>query len=484
MACRCNKSTMLTLALVVISSPLVAATHRYEVVVQPDLKHLEINACLSGKPGALIARDPKARTYLRSATTTDGARRLEVDDNEISLPTDTPCVRYRVDIRRAAASNPRYAGIDDTSIAVPTTTWLWLPSGQGATHTVVRFKLAGQHRVSVPWERVAAAGTEESYAIPKSPRSDVGVSAFGNFQRCELKVGGAVLRAALLPGKYSGNQQTLLSWLADAARNVTRAYGRFPTPSPQVIVIPGARHNHDPGEPVPFGHVIRDGGEAVQFYVNQLRTLEAFVEDWTATHEFAHLLIPYVEADEKWISEGLASYYQNVLMARGGRYTAAKAWQKIIEGFRRGEQSVPHLSLENAMPIAGWDGIMKTYWGGAAVFLMADVELRHRTGNKASLDSVLARLQQCCLPSPRSWDGARLFKKLDALAAEPVFTPLYEKYRGQRTFPPYTELMTALGIAPGIKRVRLEEKAPLAGIRRSIMAPAHATLEADVRCES
>ncbi|MGB1885568.1 MAG: hypothetical protein ACPHUF_16825, partial [Gammaproteobacteria bacterium] len=238
----------------------MAATHRYEVVVRPDLKHLEINACLIGKPGALIARDPKARMYLISATTADGARRLEVDDNEISLPTGTPCVRYRVDIRRAAASNPRYAGIDDTSIAVPTTSWLWLPSGQGATQTVVRFKLARQHRVSVPWERVAAAGTEESYAIPKSPRSDAGVSAFGNFQRCELKVGSAALRAALLPGKYSGNQQTLLSWLADAARNVTRAYGRFPTPSPQIIVIPGARHHHDPGEPVPFGHVIRDGG--------------------------------------------------------------------------------------------------------------------------------------------------------------------------------------------------------------------------------
>ena len=36
--------------------------------------------------------------------------------------------------------------------------------------------------------------------------------------------------------------------------------------------------------------------------------------DWTASHEFAHLLLPYVS--DKWVSEGVASYYQNVLQAR------------------------------------------------------------------------------------------------------------------------------------------------------------------------
>ena len=48
-------------------------------------------------------------------------------------------------------------------------------------------------------------------------------------------------------------------------------------------------------------------------------------------------------------------------MARLGRYDEETAWCKIYQGFTRGVDSVPHLSLESAMSIGGWDGIMKTY---------------------------------------------------------------------------------------------------------------------------
>ena len=153
----------------------------------------------------------------------------------------------------------------------------------------------------------------------------------------------------------------MLAWLRAAATNVTRAYGRFPSPSPQVVVVPVTASATDAGEPVPFGHVIRDGGEAVEFFVNQRRLLAEFTADWSATHIFSHLLAPHIAGNEKWIAEGLASYYQNGLMARGGYFRPRDAWRKLLEGFARGRLSVPSLTLEDAMPVGHWDGIMKTY---------------------------------------------------------------------------------------------------------------------------
>lgn len=48
-------------------------------------------------------------------------------------------------------------------------------------------------------------------------------------------------------------------------------------------------------------------------------TTSELSRDWTATHELSHMLLPYVASRDRWLSESLASYYQNVLRARDGR---------------------------------------------------------------------------------------------------------------------------------------------------------------------
>ena len=449
----------------------LASVDTYQVEIRPDLGQLEITACLHTAGLEMRAGHSRAAEFLISAVAADSDHKLSLIGNTLKPRLTDRCLRYRVDLQRAARSNPRYARVGTQAVAVETAKWLWLPRNQGATTKQISFKLTPGMRVSVPWQPVSASSRERIYTIPNSPASDDSVSVFGNFPQCTIEVAQARLRTALVPGRFRGDVESLTTWLATAAHNVGLSYGRFPNPNPQIVVIPGAKHLRDSGEPVPFGHVIRNGGEAVQFFVNQMRPAEDFVADWTATHEFAHLMIPYVSATEKWISEGLASYYQNVLMARGGHYRADKAWRKIIEGFRRGENSVPHLSLENAMPLGGWDGIMKTYWGGAAIFLMADVELRRVSDGKQSLDTILDALQKCCLPSSRTWHGKRLFEKLDALAGRPVFVPLYQRYRRDKQFPGYDELLESLGLALGSNGIRMDDAAPLAAIRDRIMLP-------------
>ena len=112
---------------------------------------------------------------------------------------------------------------------------------------------------------------------------------------------------------------------------------------------------------------------------------------------------------------------------------------------------------------------MKIYWSGAAIALLADVELRQRSNGEESLDSVLGKLQECCLPSDRTWSGTELFGKLDTLIDEPVFMPLYRRYANTTGFPDVRPLLDSLGVEVEDGEVQLRARAQLATIRSSIM---------------
>jgi len=261
--------------------------------------------------------------------------------------------------------------------------------------------------------------------------------------------------------------EAVLSWLRATAADATLAYGRFPNPAAQVVVIP-AGSVRSGASPVPFGRVIRNGGETVELFIDQRRPLADYLADWTATHEFSHLMLPYLGSRHRWISEGYAQYYQNVLIARAGGYTPAQAWQKIFDGLERGRNSRPELS-PNAAAAGGKRGaLMKVYWSGAALALLADVELRERTGGRVQLDAALERLQSCCLPSSETWSGPELFRTLDSLVGQSVFTPLYERHADAPGFPDLTPLFERLGVDIAGGTVSLRDDAELAWIREAI----------------
>lgn len=193
------------------------------------------------------------------------------------------------------------------------------------------------------------------------------------------------------------------------------------------------------------------------------------MSDWTATHEFSHLMLPYVGSRHRWISEGFAQYYQNVLLARAGAYPEKTAWEKIHAGLLRGSASRPELSPNEAASQGMRGARMKIYWAGAALALMADVELRSRSNNRESLDVVLERLQTCCLPSERVWTGPELFSKLDSLSTKPVFMALYRRHAETLGFPDTSELFEQLGVDVRDGRANLRRSADLVELRRSIM---------------
>ena len=211
----------------------------------------------------------------------------------------------------------------------------------------------------------------------------------------------------------------------------------------QLVVVPGARGN----EPVPWAYVLRGGAPAAHFFINQRRPLAEFLSDWTAVHELSHLLLPYVRPEDAWLSEGTASYYQNVLRARAGMIPVGEAWQKLHSGFRRGMKSMPGVTLADATERMFRDGaFMRVYWEGAAMMLLADQRLRSRTGGAQSLDSALARLRTCCLSPDTGWQARELFAKLDELTQTRVFGELYEAHVASAAFPPVADAYRLLGL--------------------------------------
>ncbi|MFQ5610094.1 MAG: hypothetical protein ACE5F8_07475, partial [Woeseiaceae bacterium] len=136
----------------------------------------------------------------------------------------------------------------------------------------------------------------------------------------------------------------------------------------------------------------------------------------------------------------------------------------------RGRSSRPEMSPNQAARGGIRTALMKIYWSGAAIALMADVELRERSSGKESLDAVLDRYQECCLPSDKTWTAPELFAKLDSLVDEPVFMPLYRRYADTAGFPDVRPVLMRLGVDVSGRRVKFTARAELEDIRDDLTA--------------
>nr|WP_240946344.1 hypothetical protein [Pseudomaricurvus alkylphenolicus] len=256
-------------------------------------------------------------------------------------------------------------------------------------------------------------------------------------------------------GSFSISEQDKLKlWLQHAGETAAGLYGELPRNPIRIVV----QRSTGSGGPVPFGQVIRRDLQGVRFYVNPQYPLESFTADWTAVHELVHLFIPYPGEEDIWLSEGLATYYQNVLQARAGVISERRAWQKLYEGFGRGERDdgYGHLSLQALSPRMRETGsFMRVYWSGTAFFLEADVLLRERVGGGWSLDRVVQGFVGCCLERRYIRDGLGLMSAFDGVVGEAVFVPLYLRYRELFAQPDMGPLLGRLGVSVVGGRVRL-----------------------------
>ena len=259
-------------------------------------------------------------------------------------------------------------------------------------------------------------------------------------------------------------RQTVHHWLQTVTGSLLTVYGELPKDHFRIHI---ERGSGGPG-PVPWGQVKRHTPTEVLLVINPEQGYDKLVADWTAFHELSHLLLPYRGYGNVWLSEGLASYYQNLIQARSGRFDAAEMWHRIVAGFERGKQQQRWQQLtltEVSNRMRETRQFMRIHWSGVLYWMTVDVELRK--ANKTTLDRALKQLKDCCAESDMS--AEEIVQKLDELSGASIFVPLFHRYGKSLAMPDYSRLLGELGVvANDSGNIVYNNNAPLAEIRKQI----------------
>lgn len=255
-------------------------------------------------------------------------------------------------------------------------------------------------------------------------------------------------------GDFSAAEQDKLrDWLLHMSSAVAGLHGAWPRDPIRIAFKPfSTTGRFGPAEyatgPLPFARILRNAPEGILFHVNADKTLEEFITDWTAYHEFAHLFITYPGRADAWFSEGLASYYQNILQVRAGVLTPQQAIDRYAAAFQRGTDDAAHADLTLRALSADMyrrRAFMRVYWSGALYFLEADLQLR-ALPEPQSLDAVLRAYGNCCLKDGDERPARDIAADFDRVAGTELFLPLFDRYARTQAMPPYQELLDSDGL--------------------------------------
>ena len=278
----------------------------------------------------------------------------------------------------------------------------------------------------------------------------------------ELQIGGATLHVTFDPAPTPALRKIALDWTTRAARAVTVYYTQFPVRHADILI------HIKPGRGASNGHAYGDGGAHIELSLGTATTDDELTgdrENWMMTHEMVHLALPSVEEEHHWIEEGLATYVEPVARVRAGELTAQEIWKDMIESMPKGEPAPGDRGLDHT-PTWG-----RTYWGGAMFCLLADVEIRRKTGNKMGLETALRTIIDHGGSLESDWPLSRVLATGDQGIGQPILESLYARLKDSSAPVDLQALWQQLGVEDHGGVVVFHDDAPLAGVRKAITAP-------------
>ncbi|MDQ2070874.1 hypothetical protein [Natronospira bacteriovora] len=469
---------LLCLLPLALSASVLEQRHPYQIHVDKHFNQMTVAACFERRvPETLLAASNDASRLLRDPhIIVDGDKRpLRVMRNRMTIPSqpDDLCVHYAVDLGLAARS--RSLGIaarTGDALVLSPRIWLWRPRRLTRYADIeLSFDLPPEFSLSTPWPRIG----EDSEGRPRfrldhPPLGWDSSIAIGRFETFTLHNDDIQVDVALANGPSDPPPPSSVeAWLQPGLDAAATIFGGFPGHRAQVIVVP-----LDSGDrPLAQGRVSRAGGMGLLLGMSTSRPESDYHLDGLVAHEFMHLLHPPVIPHHRWLSEGIASYYQYIGLARAGHLSEAEAWQRLLADMYDGYWDRRQGTLRDITMRMSGGGADYVYWAGAALMLMSDVALRSREEDATTLDHVLAEWARCCFHERRAHDGRDSLRRLDKFAGgEPVFAPLYDEHVLSTRFPDISALLQALGL-PELgehgEDFQLDDDAPLVSIRRAIM---------------
>lgn len=236
----------------------------------------------------------------------------------------------------------------------------------------------------------------------------------------------------------SSEQEMLTEWITEVSAAMTSLVGALPF-DVEVRLL-----RQRSGGPVPWANTLRGRHQGVRFHVDTRYPLERFRKDWTAPHEFSHLILPYLGRKNAWFAEGFASYMQYQVMHAMGVLTeddVARRYRTRIDKAAR-NYGYPDRPFVDAAPRLRAEGKYPTmYWGSAVFFLHLSQELKRETN--LTLSELLARYLYCCRRTSDSLN--RVIATFDELIGSSVVSGELATFRNRQGFPRYDQI--ALGVA-------------------------------------
>lgn len=272
-----------------------------------------------------------------------------------------------------------------------------------------------------------------------------------------LELHGARVRVLLPESRVAAGEEAILEWVAAAADAVAAYEGGFPVRSATVRV--GTHGGRGVGQGTAR---FVDGGPEIRVSIGQETDREELRRDWVMTHEMLHLGFPSVGGGHCWLEEGLAAYVEPVARARVGAIPAEEAWGKLGVFLPKGFPKEGDRGLDLTET---WG---RTYWGGAMFWLLADVEIRVRTHDRRGLQDAVRAIVAAGGTIGQSWDVDRIIATGDEATGTAVLRRLYERMSTSPERVDLGALWASLGVRGANGHVVLDDRAPLASVRRAI----------------
>lgn len=283
--------------------------------------------------------------------------------------------------------------------------------------------------------------------------------AFDRLPHTVIERGGGTLKVAFAPGDPGMAQKTWLDWVAKSADAIVAYYGRFPVGAARLLLVPGE------GRGISHGQAFGYRGPAIRLMIGRGSNAEDLARDWKLVHEMVHLALPDLLRRYNWLSEGLAVYVESIARVQAGHLPAAQIWREFARDMPKG---LPGPGDEGLDHTPTWG---RTYWGGAIFCLLADIEIRQRTGNRRGLQHALRAILAQDGNIAVDWPMERVLDVGDAATGTRVLHELYQRMRATPVSTDLDTLWQRLGVKAGGGAVAFDDAAALAAVRRAITAP-------------
>ena len=407
-----------------------------------------------------------------ASETVRGLKRFEIlragtwaalDPNKLTAPEcAVDCtVRYTLDLALAERSYEGIVAIGTSTFVAPTSSWLAHPTPmpRGTFEITIDGSLDPPRAAfeSAPFATGLRRRDATHFELAPDAFGEGSFAAFGHLRHRIIEAAGGAIEIVLVgDAKLALTDDEVATWVREDAECVARAYAHFPVKRATVFIVPIEEATN-----VVFGKVLSLGGASIIALTGTAFTAKDTHSDWVLVHEMVHLGFPTMYG-VRWLTEGLATYYEPVLRTRAGWHTREWLWNDFALSMKRG---IPPEGAELALDKR--DTIDDVYWGGALFVMMADVAIRQATAQKKSFDDVMRAVLEKGGDATVVWTMPELIEAARKETGTNVFGDLVARYaiKGERVDLP--KLFRDLGVTRDAKVV-LDDSAPLAPIRKSI----------------